>query len=182
VIIGAEVVQREQLDRVGSACFEDLRDAGMKLPPSSVRKALVGRIPDERVSEPEGSRDVGVAFDELAESIPRLGGRSDERVVFENLGDDRSGERHAEDRRPAQERAVSGAELIDSGSDEALDRLGQLLGRIRLLADAGELAKEERVPCGTFHERRDFVICETPIARGGDRERACVVFGERIET
>ena len=154
----------------------------MELSPPPEREAFVRGIPDECVPEAKSSGNVGVALDEFAQSIPRLGGGRHERVVFENLGDDRSGERDAENRSPPEKRAVSRSELIDPGCNEPLDRFGQLLGRIRLLADACKLTKEERVARGTFHERGDLVLRESAIARCGDRERARVVFGERVET
>ena len=56
------------------------------------------------------------------------------RIVLEHLGDQRSRERDAEHRRPAEQRAVSRSELVDARRDEGLDGVGQVLGVLRLLA------------------------------------------------
>ena len=118
----------------------------MQLTPPLERQPLVRGVADQRVPEAERARHVGIALDELREPVPGLGGGGDGRVALEDLGDERTRERDAEHRRPSQERAVSRSELVDARRDQGFDRVGQLLGVLRLLAHAGELSEEERVP------------------------------------
>ena len=119
------------------------------------------------MAEPERAGDVRIALDELAEPLPRLGCGADLGVVLQDLGDERSGERDAENGRPAQERAVARAELVDARRHERFDRLGKVLGLVGLLPDAREALEEERVAGAALHERRQLFLGEAPIARCG---------------
>ena len=73
--LGLEVVERERPDllveRDAGACLDRLADPGMEVAPPAVRQALVGRVADERVAEPQVARRL--LLDEVAEPRPRLG-------------------------------------------------------------------------------------------------------------
>ena len=110
------------------------------------------------MAEAERARHVGIPFDELAQSVPRFRRGRHGRIVLEHVDDERSRERDAEHRRPAQERAVSWSELVDARRDQRFDRLGQILGVLGLLAHAGELSEEERVAGRPLHERGHLLL------------------------
>ena len=103
--LGAVVVEREQFGRLfgplALMLLDDLGDPAMQLSPPPVRKPFVRGVADERVAEAERTGHVGIPFDELAESLPGLRCRRHVGVVLEHLDDQRSGEGHAEHRRPA---------------------------------------------------------------------------------
>ena len=98
--------------------------AAVKLATPPERQALVGRVAYERVAEAERASDVRVALDVLAETVPRLRARRDERIVFEDIDDERPREGHTEHGRPAKEGTIAWSQLIDTRRHECLDRLG----------------------------------------------------------
>ena len=100
------------------APLDDFSDARMQFSPALVRETLVGRVTDERMPEPERPGDIRIALDEFAEPAPCLRACRDERVVLEDVGDQRRRERDTEHRRPAKQRPISGRELVDSGRNQ----------------------------------------------------------------
>jgi len=180
-----EVVEREELGcilgAIGLLPLDHLRDSAVELPASLVRESLVRGVADELVPEAECARDVRIPLDELAEPVPGLGRRSDPRVVLEDLDDERPGEGDAQHGCPAEQRAVSGRELVDARRDEHLDRLGELLRLVRRLTDAGQPLEEERIPGCSFHQGPQLLVGQTAAPGRGERERLRIVLRERFQ-
>ena len=133
------------------------------------------------MTEPESAGNIRIALDELAQSIPRFGRRSDLGVVFEYIDDQRAGEGGAEHRGPAKKSAIARPELIDACRNECLDGLGQLLRLVGLLADARELLEEQRVAGSALHQGCQLDLGQTPAACRCDGERLRVVHRQRLE-
>src|SRR4029079_3127384 len=125
--------------------FEDGRDACVEFAPAPVREALVRGITDERVAEAEGARHLRISLDEFGEAVPRLRAGRNVGVALEYLGNQRPGEPLAEHGRPAKQRAVAGSELVDALRHERPHCVREIVGSRGLLADAGQLAQDERV-------------------------------------
>ena len=174
-------MERQQLDGVGRAYLENRGDPSVQLAPTSVRKAFVCAVADERVAEAEGARDVGITLDELGKSVPclRVGGCG--RVSLEHGRDEGSREGHTENGRPAQQGAIAGGESIDACRDESLDCVRHLLGRLPCLIRRGKLLEKQRVAGSALHERGQILVSQAPVARRCPHERPRVVRGKRLE-
>ena len=116
--------------------------------------------------EAEPAGDVRVALDELGQPVPRVGvpGR---RLVLDHRGDEVAGERLAEHRGPAEQRAVGGAQPVDAARDDRLDGLRQLvlLRVVGVGARRDELLEEERVAAGAAGDRVGLVVGDVSARR-----------------
>ena len=162
--------------------LDDLGDTAVELAAPLVRKPFVRRVADQSVTEAERASDVGVTFDELAHPIPRLRTRGNERIVLEYVGDERRGERDAQNGRPAQEGAIAGPELIDARRDERLDGLGKLLGLVGLLTDARQLPQEERIARAALHQCGQLLFGQPAVTCCCDGKGSGVLGGERLQS
>ena len=88
---GAVVVQRQKLRRlvcpIPLAAADHVRHAAVELTAAPVGEALVCAVADERMTEAEAPRYVGVALDELGQPVPGLGVRRGSGVSLEHVGD-----------------------------------------------------------------------------------------------
>ncbi len=157
-------------------------DTAVELAAPRVRQSFVRRVADQSVTEAERASDVGVTFDELAHPIPRLRTRGHERIVLEYVGDERRGERDAQDGRPAQKGAIAGSELIDACRDERLDGLGKLFGLVGLLTDARQLPQEERIARAALHQCGQLLFGQPAVTCCCDRKGSGVLGGKRLQS
>ena len=91
-------------------------------------------------------------------------------LVGEDLVEQLEVDRPAEDRGPAEQGPTAPIEAIDAAREQGLETIGQRLGRPVLHGDGGQLAGEERVAGGPFHDRVEVRVRERRPAGGIEGE------------
>ena len=169
VLVGMEEVQREELGvlrelaRVEAlVCGADTR---VKLATAAEREPFVCGVAEERVSEAEPARRIGVALDELVQAIPRLRvGRRRRVVAGEHAPHELAAERAPHHGGVAEQRSIRGREPVDSRRDDGLDVLRKAPGGLAVRGGE-ELLQEERIASGPLDDRCDLL--RAPAVRAG---------------
>ena len=90
-------------------------------------------------------------------------------------------ERRAEHRRPAQERALTGCEPVDARREQRLDCLGQLISVLATGSRRGQFLQEQRVAGSALGQRRELLVRQAGLARGGLDQLARVGDRQRLQ-
>ena len=105
-------MEREDLELLSAEALELDRRARVERGPAAERQPRVRGVADQRVPEAETAGNIRVPLDELGEPVPgvRIARRG---PVLDDGGHELAVKRLAEHRRPAEKRAVGGAQPVD---------------------------------------------------------------------
>ena len=176
-----EVVEGDQLRLVVAAprggAPNRVAGAGMQRVAVTEREPVVGGVAQQCVAE----RQVAelVLDDERLEPGPDRVMRPGH--VVNDIGEEVGGKGLAQDGHPPEQVAVGGAEAIDVGDDDALDRVGQGADGVPLQHRRNELPHEERVAPGAVDEELDLSTGQGGLPRRRQGELGGLRLTQRIE-